>query len=490
MEQLKDFKNLSFIDQMTVLTRLGERKEKKVLPGLFELYNQSSGDKTVDAMIEHTLRDVLADHQDETLERLVNGSIREKRLCLKVVGKAKFTDAARVLLDMAEHEENEDILTQVFIAMSKLNDCRFLDTFRQHVHHHNEIIAGISIEMIGKLDDTTSEGELEKIVRHAGEEPHYEQCEVITAEAIDSLGQMADDCSIAFLVSQIHHKNPTARRMIQENLVNIGGKVVPFFKQVFQQDNDDKKIMAANILGRIGMRIGGNILVNALDQGLIKTPNVKAAVYEALGFIPSMKGVVCLIDAMLHEENLQVMITAATSLEMQVNPGMIEEIRDIILRGGSQADHVIEAIIVSRAVTIFQLLLDHDQVADILVDSLLLSEDSETLSIFAAKLETMENDYSHKVMEKVHSLETRVKHQRVLVVDDSRPMLLFYRRHLTAMDLEPITAMNGEEAMAILDTGLKFNVIIIISPLIMSLYKNYIIFRFGLQGLNFKYLST
>ncbi|MCP5053776.1 MAG: response regulator [bacterium] len=457
MEQLKDFKSKPFPEQMLVLTGIGSDKDPLFLPGLFRLYNELTGDKTVDAMVEHTLRDILMESEEETVKKIPGGAVKEKKLCIQVAGKQRFPSAVPVLMELTRRETEEDVLVSVFIAMSEIKDPLFLDIFREQVHHSNEIIAGICIKMMGIYDDTASIGELGGIIEEAQSEAHYHTCAVSTAEAIETLGKLATAPCIKILVSYIHHKNPTARRIVQEELVRIGEEAVPFFKDIFSTATEDAKIMAANVLGGIGHRNGTDILVAALDHGLAETLIVKAAIYEAFGEIHSMKGLVCLIDA-LTEENPQVLITVVAALDRQVNPGMIQQIDHMIHPGQSNGENIIEAIVGARALNIFLKL--YPDFKEQLIPAVLKSNDAETLEAFGQALETVPGDNAAADREDIHARETRKSSLRILAVDDSRSMILFYRKVISSMGLDITALLSAGEALDIIGSGESFNLVI------------------------------
>ncbi len=460
MEILKDFKSIPFVEQMGVLTRIGGEKESKYLPELFLFYNELTGDKTVDAMVEHTLRDVLAGNEPECVEKLSSGTAKEKKLCLQIAGKNCFASVVPVLIQMVDQEIDNGVLMAVFIAMADIKDPLFLEMFRAHVHHSDELIAGICIEMIGAYDDTGSVKDLEEIILEAGSDSHYETCTVATAEAIDSLAELANDRSIEILVAHIHHKNPTARRMIQEELVRIGAQAVPFFKTIFLVEDPDIKIMAANILGRIGTRSAGTILVDALDDNLAGNINVRTAVYEAFGSIHSMKGLVCLTDALEKEKELQVLITAVASLDQQANPGVAAKIKGLLTGKSPHGDRLAEAVVGAGAVNIFKLLYPEKEVAEKLVSAALNSNDQEILETFARCLETTAGERAAADRQKILSQQVRKKDIHILAVDDSRPMALFYRRVVSDMSLDVTALQSAKEALDSIDAGNRYNLVI------------------------------
>ena len=161
-ERLKDFDSKDFVGQISILTQLGQEKDTRYLPELFSLYDRLTGDKTVDAMIEHTLRDILTESEEDTVKKLYSGTKKEKRLCLQIAGKNHFASAVSPIIDLVKKETDTALLTTAFISMSELKSRRFLDLFRKNIKHPDDIIAGISTEMVGTFKDTHPELELEK----------------------------------------------------------------------------------------------------------------------------------------------------------------------------------------------------------------------------------------------------------------------------------------------------------------------------------------
>ena len=99
MGTLDDFNSKKFADQMNILSQIGKDKDRLYLPELFTLHRDLTGDKTVDAMVEHTLRDVLSVNEADTVRKLITGVPKEKRLCLQVAGRRRFASAVPALID-------------------------------------------------------------------------------------------------------------------------------------------------------------------------------------------------------------------------------------------------------------------------------------------------------------------------------------------------------------------------------------------------------
>jgi len=133
---------------MAILTQISNEKDGNYLPDLFELFVQLTGDKTLDTMIEHSMRDVLAANTAILMEKLGAGNDKEKKICLQVAGNLKYTDAIPLMLQIAGNATSEELLTDVYVAMSQIEDPRIKETFRKNTNHPVEMVADICTKMV------------------------------------------------------------------------------------------------------------------------------------------------------------------------------------------------------------------------------------------------------------------------------------------------------------------------------------------------------
>jgi CheY-like chemotaxis protein len=461
LAELANFRQCNFGEQMNTLIRIGQEKDFSAFDGLFELFLSPLGDRAVDEMVQHTLRDLLRDNEPETIKRLSMDNPRVKQLCLLVVGMQKFESAVPLLPKMAKREKDPKLLSEFLNTMSTLKKPGFLPTFKQYLDHPDELVSAISIKMMGEYKDESSVPELKKRVEAGEELEQIETCSLIMGQSILSLAEIGTDEVIEFFVKCIHHKNPTARRMIHEIMVEMGPVTVPFIAAVYDGHDVDEKILAGNVLGLIGDKKGGDVMVKALDKGKAEHPNIKFAIYEAFGNIKSMKSLICLADA-LEEQDELILMAVITSLDKQLNPIVAEKINALILKGDEHSNRLLETISAARAGTIFSFLYEEGTsgTAEALIKAVAKSDDQETRSYFIGLLETLAGE---KTKEHVQLLKAAVKEKtgaKVMAVDDSRSILSFYRSALSKMGFQVYTAVNGRKALDILESGEMVELII------------------------------
>lgn len=160
------------------------------------------------------------------------------------------------------------------------------------------------------------------------------------------------------------------------------------------------------------------------------------------------------------DKNDMVLMAVISSLDINVNLGVIDRIRKIINAGGEQGERLTKAIVASRALAIFNLLYNEEHMAALLVSAVSESGDSEVISAFRERLESISNR-ARMDAERLINLPPAISaRRRILAVDDSKAMVLFYRSVGAGSNLDVTTASNGKEALDILNKGEVFDIIV------------------------------
>jgi HEAT repeat protein len=351
---------MNFVNQIKLLTDIQVEKKTEALPELVELFRNPLNDTMVDHLVTTALNTLLTMNEKEVIRLLEEGSIQEKTLCVSIAGNCGFAGAVPVLHKMLENGCEGELLTDVLQTLSRIGAPESINIFRKYFFHENDMTATVAIEASGAFKDADAVGDLCTIIDRAGDDDQYDTCSLQAGMAVQSLAGIRTNEALSFLVSRIHHRNATLRRQIQDNLIKIGADAVPFIAPIFDGNDNDSKILAANILGFIKDRKGGDILVKALDTGKISHPNVKYAVYEAFGRIKSLKGVTCLVDALKETDDF-ILMAVVTALNEQVNQGIINAVKKALESDGEQSARIIKAIAVSKAVSIFRSLYEDEK---------------------------------------------------------------------------------------------------------------------------------
>jgi len=457
MATLDDFRNKEFLDQITILNEISGNKDPETLPGLVELLKAPVGDTSIDYMVVNALNAVLSSNEDKVIEGLSDAHDGYKILCIRVAGEHAISGAAPSLVGLAGTEIDPDRLMEILTALARIGDESALPIFRNFLDHEDAFIQSSCIEALGRLQDVESVDQFKNMIIDSEGPDRFEVCDLTTWKAVDALAAYGTDDTVKFLVEHLHHKNPTVRRIITDSLVDIGSSCIPMLLAAFEQGSTDNKILTANVLGFLRDRSGADGLVAAFDKGLADDENVRYAVYEALGRIGTMKGIICLVDGLAETEEL-ILMAVIGGLEKHVNPGMISTLTKLITKADDQSDRLAKAVIATKATTIFDALYENQGAADAMLEALIESKDPEIVEEFRATLVEIGGGRAQEDIARLPQISTGVR--KALAADDSRSMCAMHRAILTDLGFEPFMGTNGEEAYEFIEQGEEFDVVI------------------------------
>ena len=467
MDALKNFASIDFAEQVKLLKDIEKNKIFAAIPDLLELCKKSDPSNQATFMAENTLRSLLLEDEEQTVKGLMSDNANIKRISLQVCCQKKCPSATPTLLKLISEQSsvlisghpNYNEGFEILSALALIQPPEALDIFRQFIHHNDALISSLSIEAVGSYKDIDSVDGLSKIVTDSEADDRYEECDIAVASAIDALAMINNDKAISFLASKIHHRNPVARRIIHAVFPRLGPETIQHIAPFLFDPDTDLKIMAVNILGIIGDKKGADFIVEAVDKGLVDHPNVKFAVYDALGHICSMKSLVYLADGLL-EQDPSILIAVVSSLNHQINPGVVKKVKQAIEKDASQAARLIVAIVASRALSLFEALYEDESIGNKMIETILKLNDKGLSGAFSKKLNAMENQRARADANKIKSISENKLKKRILIVDDSKSMLAFYRMVASVMQISVAAAENGRQALDILESDNAFDLIL------------------------------
>ncbi|MHC1701551.1 MAG: response regulator [Humidesulfovibrio sp.] len=457
MSKLDGFREKDFLEQVTILNEIAGSRDSSSLPGLLDLFEKPTGDTGVDYMVVNALNAVLGANEDAVIQGLASKNPAFRTLCIRTAGEYAFKDAAEPLADMSGQETDTDRLAEILAALAKIHPPDGAAVFRAFLGHEDPLLAALAMEMAGAYADPQAVVFLKAAVEATDAERTYEQCDITTWKAIDALAAMATPETIAFLAANVHHKNPTARRIITDALVRLGEPAIPHLEPLYGQGDVDQRILACNIVGFIGSRKGADGLVQGFDKGCFNEPNVRYAAFEALGRIGTLKGLVCLVDGLMETDEL-ILMAVVTGLERHAAPGILKTISERIAAGDERSGRIAHAVIASRALRLFQELYKDEVVGAALLAALKKSQDAEILADFATRLDEIGTERAKADAQILPKARTATR--KALAADDSKSMLALYRSILTDLGFEPLMAANGQEAYAFVEAGEFADVVI------------------------------
>ncbi|WP_421903423.1 HEAT repeat domain-containing protein [Maridesulfovibrio sp.] len=459
MSMLTGFREKSFLDKISILNEVATAKDPVELDGLLDLFQNPLEDTSVDYMVVTALNGVLSADEQKTVELLDKEEGKLRTLCIRVCGEFQFKSAVPVLLQMANDNTDPDFLFEVLTSLSKIGGPESLELFRSNINNDDDLIVVMSIEMLAELKDEQSVPALKGFVERNNEDGRYEVCDLTTWKAVECLSAIGTDDALDFIVANLHHRNPTVRRVVTDSLTSLGGRAVSYLNKIISPDTaKDDLILAANVLGFIGDKDGLDVLMDAIEKQYSTDSSVKYAIYEAIGRIGTMKGVISLIDGLEDDDEL-IAVAVMTGLDGLVNPGVTKKLVEIVGQGGSKAGKILRAIVTAKAVNVFQALYGEGKIGRFLMNAVAASKDSEVHEAFRTKLAEIGGEEAEADMARLPEAVV-AGGKRALAVDDSKSMLALYRSILTNGGYEPTVAENGQEAYSHIELSEEFDVII------------------------------
>ncbi|MBI5015446.1 MAG: response regulator [Deltaproteobacteria bacterium] len=459
MSALGDFAAKSFVERMLILDGIETARQTERIPELTSLLCDPALDSTARHAVGDTLRALLAESEAEVLQGLASGNRTVQALCVQVAEANPTLAAGPALRALAATETDPTVLLQVLSALGPHRSSEALEVYRAYARHPDPFVSGLCLSMLGVYRDGAALPLLSGVVDAAEGDEEFGMCSVTTEKAIEALGSLETDEALTYLVAKIHHRNPTARRFVHQKIVAMGARAVPMLAPAFDGGTVDEKVLAANLLGTIGGQDAGNVLVSGFDRGTVGHPNVRFAAYEALGQIPSLKGVVCLSDG-LGEDDETILLAVVSGLDRQFNPRVAARVQAVLKDGGESGQKVARAIALCRALNLFGAAYADLEAADAVLAAVVAVGDDEVGAVFRDWLDAVGTARAGSDRRRLQVTAAPRAGGRVLAVDDSKSMLLFYKSVAAEIDLDVVSATNGKEALDLLDQGEVFGLII------------------------------
>lgn len=468
MGSLDGFRDLDFMEQIALLGDIQAKGDGKATAGLCELFVRPVGDQAVDTMLRKVLRELLLLHSGELLGGLGAENLELARFCAALAGEARLAEATAPLMELAQAwREDREALHDCLVALGRIGDTAAAPLFWDNLAQQDDYIFCACAASLGALGDEACRPSLEAVI-NANEAPERsEECLATTWAAIDALFALGSDSALAYLVSKIHHVNPTARRLIQQGLVRKGDRAVPFLTDLLGRTEDtDEKILLANALGYIGSRAVANHMIDALESKRLGTVNERFAGYEALGRVPGMKSIVFLQGALWRETDPLVLLAIVKGLDGlsvdAVAQGVAKEIEARLVESPKAVRAVLGAVAVSGATNLFAALAGLPGCGPLVMEAVALDADARTREALVQNLaERGMGQVAEALLRFGAAGEEAWHRKRMLAVDDSDAMRSFYAQFGSFVGYDVQTAENGRVALDMIESGEDFDLVVV-----------------------------
>ncbi|MCK5679992.1 response regulator [bacterium] len=455
---LTDFKDKDMIEQISLLTTIQETADTSALSDLLRIYEEPLVDPAVDKMVYHALLILLPDHRQEIMSGLLAKSRRVRLLSIKMAGVSGIDDALLPLKKMlADNRDDVEIQTVIIRSLTMLNGPEIIDILLPYLDHDDLTISGTIMAYIGYLQHLPGRDMMMEVVRT---EAKSASDSLRSGLALAQFNHFQDNDSIAFLIEQIHHLNPGLRLICHEQLLAIGAPSLPALESCLADGDKNERILAANLIGMIGDLNGAGLACRLLYRRTEPEPNLRFALYEALGKISATRSLVTLMDGLKQTDDLLLM-AVITGLEEQSDESLYVPLLTFLAENEIQANLIIQAMIDTRSTHLLGLVYRDEELGEIIMERLLDSNDPEATELFSQTLKELTGTRVVTDLKRLQSLSaSNLSDTHLLVADDSKALLFFYQGAAKEMGLQITTALDGKKALEILDSGVQLDILI------------------------------
>jgi CheY-like chemotaxis protein len=161
------------------------------------------------------------------------------------------------------------------------------------------------------------------------------------------------------------------------------------------------------------------------------------------------------------ETDKMVLLAVVSSLGSHLNQWILDKITELVRKGTEQSNLLVQAIVTSGTMNIFEgLYRNDDMIASMLIEEIKRSGDREHIAQCIKILEGIDTTRARSDMQSLKVISMEGEGLHILAVDDSKAMLNFYKSVIVSLGMNITTALNGKEALDIISSGKRFNLII------------------------------
>ncbi|MFZ5774575.1 MAG: HEAT repeat domain-containing protein [Thermodesulfobacteriota bacterium] len=459
MDVLVDFRNKDMIEQIMELDQVRESRDPAAIPALFDLYANPLGDQAVDEMVYHALFELLAGQHEAIRDGLSHPSAAVRVMCIRRATEEKAEMLKEPLAELLGATKSASLQGEILRALSQYHDPALAQAFISCLNNDDYTVVAWALRGLSAINTPEVREVLVGLINNSDEvKGTAPGCDLRTAMAVESLAGFGDAAAVDFLIAFIHHADASFRRVVLGAIASMGEVALPALERVLESGDRDEKIMAANTLGFTQHKKAADILVAHLEEA--KEPNLRFAVYEALGRINSIRSVIGLADG-LNEQDELVLMAVITALDHLTNPGVVKVVKEALAKADGQSEQLAKTIAAARAEALFAALYKDGSHNPMLLKVIHSSGDAELVAVFRAVLEQIGTDDARADAAKLSAAPVaEASGKRLLAADDSKAMLFFYKGVAADLGMELVTVTDGKEAFDYLQQDSRFDLII------------------------------
>ncbi len=349
---------------------------------------------------------------------LQDPSIPDKKPFIELAGKIQCEESLPIIAGILREDSDPDLYEACILAIGSIGDESYITTVSDFLYSGDR---SLTFAAVRALADLGTEEAVNRLYQRIGTDQELDMA------IVDALAEIQSPASIDKICSLLLSHDPHLRNHAKDILTELGPKAVPVLVKNLDFSDSDLLIHTLNILA-LTKDPSSARHVRKFLAGHPKDPNVRFAAYEALGELPLKTGAFTLIEG-LSDPDVSVRMACAKALNRNIDPILLEGIKNLADEGGPQAEDIVGSIIDSESEDLFLALIDHPSFQDRALAHLNGKAPRDVAARFSTLLS---KEGRGDLAEKIASTRKDSSKQglKIYVVDDSRMILKVFKATL------------------------------------------------------------
>ncbi len=370
--------------------------------------------------IQYTLQDMLLEQPENLTYLFEHPAIADKINLLDMAGELQFEGAIPYLLEMLNSSTDNKKIIDILKTLGAIGSPRTISSISEYLYSEERSLILAAIDALKEIGTPEA---VKALGSRMGTDHEIDE------KTIDIFASIRDEESLEQLNKVMKNGDPYLRNHAKMRLIRIGQKVVPIVIKNLEDSDSEFVIHSLNVLGVIG----DSTAVNAIKQLLFNEPenaNIRFAAYEALGLLPTHKGVFVLSNGLVDPVD-QVRNAAARAIEKNNNNILRSGIKNLIRSEDDEAKRIVSAFIDAESDSIFRSMIAEQPFQKMAIQYLKEEAHPDLKEHYCSLLRQL--GYAQFAEEIKPSANNDSGRLKIYVVDDSRMLLKVYKSNLHAI---------------------------------------------------------
>ncbi|MBU2515659.1 response regulator [bacterium] len=352
----------------------------------------------------------------------------ELKRYIELAGEIQLREALPLLRRILKETADQDLIITTVQVLGEMADSQSVDIIGEFVLSDQE---GLMLPSVSALGNIASEKALQCL--YTAFEKKINSDKIIEQLLFSKQGDIVIDLLNQTLLSN----DAKIRNHGKSKLIFMGAKAIPSLIDNLAINNSDLQVHSLNVL----MEIGDDSAVKAVRKLLNTRPddtNVRFAAYEALTYLPPLKGDYMLATGLTDSDD-SIRLAAAKAIDKNLDDVLLGGIRNMVKSENAESIRIIKAVVDSQTSDLFIRLLDLPFFKRIVSEYIALKVHADIRLHYLPLLEKKGfMELADEIAEKAKQQKPEKSKTVICAVDDSRLILSVYRRILNDLGYEPV----------------------------------------------------